>query len=92
VIIADTDVVSEVMKAGPDPAVLARAHKIDPSDVTICVVTVEEIEGGLGRLPRGRRRRDLIQRWEALMDDFADAIADYNVPCRARDREAPGGG
>jgi predicted nucleic acid-binding protein len=80
VIIADTNVVSEFMKDAPDPAVLAWAHDVDPSDLTICVVTVEEIERGLGRLPRGRRRRDLDRRWATLLDDFTDAIAVYNLP------------
>jgi predicted nucleic acid-binding protein len=80
VIIADTNVVSEFMKEAPDPAVLAWAHHIDASDLTICVVTVEEIERGLGRLLRGRRRRDLDRQWNRLMDDFADAIAVYDLP------------
>lgn len=78
-IIADTNVVSEFMKDAPDPAVLSWAHDIDPSGLTICVVTVEEIERGLGRLSRGRRRRDLDQRWNKLMDDFADVIVVYDL-------------
>ncbi len=78
-IIADTNVVSEFMKDAPDPAVLAWAQDIDPADLTICVVTVEEIERGLGRLPEGRRRRDLEQRWAALVDSYAEAIAVYDL-------------
>jgi len=80
VIVADTNVVSEFMKDAPDPAVMAWAQDIDPSDLTICVVTVEEIERGLGRLPEGRRRRDLEQRWTTLVDTFAEAIAIYDLP------------
>ncbi len=79
-IIADTNVVSEFMRDTPDHAVLAWAQRMDPSELTICVVTVEEIERGLGRLPRGRRRRNLEQRWSGLMVDFADAIAVYDLP------------
>lgn len=79
-IVADTNVVSEFMKDAPDPAVMAWAQDIDPSDLTICVVTVEEIERGLGRLPEGRRRRDLEQRWTTLVDTFAEAIAIYDLP------------
>ena len=78
-IIADTNVVSEFMRDAPDPAVLAWAQSIDPSDLTICVVTVEEIERGLGRLPEGRRRRDLEQRWTRLLDSFDETIALYDV-------------
>lgn len=79
-IIADTNVVSEFMKDTPDQAVLVWAQNIDPSDLAICVVTVEEIERGLGRLPRGRRRRDLEQRWHRLVDTFAETVAVYDLP------------
>ncbi len=83
-IIADTNVVSEFMRDAPDPAVLAWAQSIDPSDLTICVVTVEEIERGLGRLPEGRRRRDLEQRWARLLDSFDETIALYDVTAARR--------
>jgi predicted nucleic acid-binding protein len=79
VIIADTNVVSEFMKESPDRSVLAWAQDIGPTDLIICVVTVEEIERGLGRLPAGRRRRDLEQRWSRLVDTFGDAIAAYDL-------------
>ena len=62
VIIADTNVVSEFMKDKPDPTVLGWAQGLDAVDLTISVVTVEEIERGLGRLPDGKRRRNLEQR------------------------------
>jgi len=80
VIIADTNVVSEFMKDSPDRTVLAWARGIGPADLTICVVTVEEIERGLGRLPQGRRRRDLEQRWSQLLGAFVEAIAVYDLP------------
>lgn len=79
-IIADTNVVSEFMRDTPDPVVLAWAQSIDASDLTICVVTVEEIERGLGRLADGRRRRDLEQRWDRLLDTFAESVVPYDLP------------
>jgi toxin FitB len=79
VIIADTNVVSEFMKDSPDRAVLAWAQDIGPADLTICVVTVEEVERGLGRMPAGRQRRDLEQRWSRLVDTFAEAVAVYDI-------------
>lgn len=78
-IVADTNVVSEFMRDTPDSTVLAWAQAVDPSDLTICVVTVEEIERGLGRLPRGRRRRSLEQRWIGLLESFADTIVVYDL-------------
>lgn len=79
-IIADTNVVSEFMRDTPDPVVLAWAQGIATADLTICVVTVEEIERGLGRLPVGRRRRELQKRWTQLVDTFAESIAVYDLP------------
>ncbi|MBM6404200.1 type II toxin-antitoxin system VapC family toxin [Phycicoccus sp. CSK15P-2] len=79
-IIADTNVVSEFMRDAPDPGVLVWAGSIAPADLSICVVTVEEIERGLGRLPVGRRRRDLENRWTTLVEAFADAVVIYDLP------------
>ncbi|MCC6496982.1 MAG: type II toxin-antitoxin system VapC family toxin [Propionibacteriaceae bacterium] len=78
-IIADTNVVSEFMRDEPDPAVLSWAGSLGPSDLTICVVTVEEIERGIRRLPTGKRRRQLEQRWQRLVAAFREAILVYDV-------------
>lgn len=77
---ADTNVVSELMKDQPDPAVLSWAEELDSSQVTISVVTVEEIERGLGRLPAGRRRRTLTDRWRRLLQAYADTVLAYDIP------------
>lgn len=78
-IIADTNVVSEFMRDEPDPTVLSWAGSLGPSDLTICVVTVEEIERGISRLPVGRRRRQLEQRWRRLVAAFQEVILVYDV-------------
>ena len=83
-IVADTNVVSEFMKDSPDPMVLAWAEGIRPADLTICVVTVMEIERGLGLIPDGRRRGDLELRWGQLLVAFGDAIIPYDVPAARR--------
>lgn len=79
-IIADTNVVSEFMKDAPEANVSAWAQGLAPEDLTISVVTVEEIDRGLGRLPQGRRRKDLERRWATLLDAFSDTIATYDLP------------
>lgn len=79
-IVADTSVVSEFMKDTPHQAVLAWADGLGPADLTITVVTIEEVERGLGRLPAGRRRRNLEARWGQLVEAFADAVLVYGVP------------
>lgn len=50
-ILADTNIVPEFMKDTPDPHVLAWAQDLGAADLTISVVTVEEVDRGLGRLP-----------------------------------------
>lgn len=77
-IIADTNVVSEFMKSEPEERVLTWARSVAPGDLAISVITVEEIERGLGRLPIGRRRTDLARRWRGLLEAHAESIADYD--------------
>lgn len=74
-IVADTNVVSELMRDEPDPRVVAWAQSL-----TITVITVEEVERGLARLPAGRRRSALTERWHQLLEAYADAILAYDVP------------
>jgi len=88
VILADTNVVSEFMRDAPDEAVVAWAEALGAAELTICVITVEEIERGLGRLPDGKRRRALTKRWRRLVDDFDEAIVVYDVPAARETAEA----
>ncbi|NHA69297.1 PIN domain-containing protein [Phycicoccus flavus] len=83
-IVADTNVVSEFMRDAPLPTVLAWAETVPADDLGMCVVTVEEIERGLGRLPQGRRRRDLERRWFRLVDRYAENVALYDVEAARR--------
>ena len=78
-IVADTNVVSEFMRDEPDPTVLSWAGSMGPADLTVCVVTVQEIERGIGRLPGGKRRRELEQRWQRLLAAFREAILVYDL-------------
>jgi predicted nucleic acid-binding protein len=80
VIIADTNVVSEFMRDEPDARALGWAQSLGSSELSICMVTVEEIERGLARLSAGHRRRTLEHRWNSLMDAFADMVAVYDKP------------
>ena len=78
-IVADTDVVSEFMRDAPDPVVLAWAGTVKPPELAICVVTVEEIERGIGRLPASERRGQLEERWRRQLAAFQEAILVYDV-------------
>lgn len=78
-IVADTNVVSEFMRDRPDSDVLTWASGLAEGEATICVVTVAEIERGLGRLAEGRRRVQLHQRWQQLVTAYAETIVSYAI-------------
>jgi predicted nucleic acid-binding protein len=66
VILLDTNVISELMRAQPEPRVLAWADGLDPEAVAITAMNEAEILHGLARLPDGRRKQQLQQSWDAL--------------------------
>lgn len=70
-ILLDTNVVSELMKPAPDDRVRAWLLGLHATPLAIAVVTVAEIEYGLRRLPPGRRRESLMERF----GEFTDAIS-----------------
>jgi predicted nucleic acid-binding protein len=68
VIVLDTNVVSELMRAAPDSAVTECLHAKPQNLLTITAISVAEILYGIRRLETGRRRADLEKRFQALME------------------------
>ena len=62
-IVLDTNVISEVMR--PEPAARVRHWLLQLTDdrLVTTVVTIAEIEYGIARLARGKRREDLARRF-----------------------------
>lgn len=58
-IVLDTNVLSEFMKAQADPAVENWLRKFDYHDLYTTSINEAEILGGLALMPAGRRRSDL---------------------------------
>ncbi|WP_433491566.1 type II toxin-antitoxin system VapC family toxin [Nocardia grenadensis] len=75
-IIADTNVVSELFKPTPDNHVLTWLEKSD--DVTISTVTIGEIWAGIENLPEGSRRAGLATLAAELFDEFGDEVEAYD--------------
>ena len=75
-IIADTNVVSELMRPSPAPQVRdwVRAHA--PGELCTTAITVAEIRYGLERLADGRRKQSLLS---TATEVFA-ALSDYIQP------------
>lgn len=68
----DTNVVSELTRAAPDPGVLAFLSERD--DLWLSSVVLHELEFGLRSLPRGRCRDDLQQVLSDFITEFEDRI------------------
>jgi toxin FitB len=67
VIVLDTNVIAELMRPQPEPAVLAWADGLVPAEVGITAMNEAEILHGLIRLPEGRRKQALLDSWQALV-------------------------
>ena len=80
-IIIDTNVVSELMRAKPDPAVLAwfAGHAADTLFLT--AISEAELRTGAAILPAGQRRDRLVGAIDAMIDqDFAGRILPFDSP------------
>ncbi len=76
----DTNVVSEMMRASPEPRVAGFLDEIAAEGIGIASITAWEILNGIGQLAPGRRREDLAERFQWLLDDlFEDRIFDWSV-------------
>lgn len=67
-IVVDTNVVSEMMRAQPDRTVATWFHKLQPADLALSVVTLFELRYGMALLPTSAERRrleNLLERFEA---------------------------
>jgi predicted nucleic acid-binding protein len=78
-IVLDTDVVSELMRRRPAPAVIAWVDGEDASRLAITAVTAAELLHGVARLPKGARRRKLVAAVDGLLiEDFAGRILPFD--------------
>lgn len=76
-IVIDTNVISEMMRDGPDPVVLAWAATVGRLHTT--AITLAEVEYGIARLPAGRRRDQLSRAATDVFADFQDVILPFDV-------------
>lgn len=79
-ILVDTNVVAELMKPWPSPAVIAWLNHREASTLHLTTITVGEIAYGLCALPEGRRRRQLELGFERVLSEaFAERILSFDV-------------
>ena len=78
-IVLDTNVVSELMRATPEPEVLAWLDDQPTSTLFVTTITEAEILTGIAILPDGRRRRGLTGAAErAFGVFFAERILSFD--------------
>ena len=92
-IVADTNVLSELMRPRPAAEVVEWAKAQTPGNLYTSSVTVAEIRYGLARLPNGRRRDELMRVADAVFRTLDGqvlafdraAAEEYAFVVRARD-------
>lgn len=79
-IVLDTNVVSEVVKPSPSPAVITWLNQQDGAELFVTTITIGELCFGLEMLPDGKRKSALsaaIQRF--LAQAFSGRVLPYDA-------------
>ena len=73
--ILDTNVISELVAAQPDPNVIRWMDEVDPDQVFLSVIAIGELKKGIEKLP-GSNRKEILDQWlqEDLLVRFQDHI------------------
>lgn len=78
-IVLDTNVLSELVRPSPLPAVESWIGSLSPTSVFISAITEAELRHGLALLPRGRQQQQLLVQVEAIpVEDFAGCILPFD--------------
>ena len=71
-VILDTNVVSELMRLHPEPAVVAWLDARPERDLFVTAVTEAEVRTGIAFLPWGRRRQSLVEAADRAFEELFD--------------------
>lgn len=83
-IVLDTNVVSELMRPAPAPAVIEWVDAQPPRLLHLTAVTAAELLYGLARLPDGRRRDQVGEAVQALLEEqFASRVLAFDLVAAA---------
>ena len=79
IVLLDTNVVSELIRKAPDPAVEAWTANQPLEDLFFSAVGEAELRYGAAILPAGRRRESLVSDIEAMLcDAFDDRVLPFD--------------
>ncbi|MBZ0257346.1 type II toxin-antitoxin system VapC family toxin [bacterium] len=78
-IILDTNVISELMRETPHENVKAWIAANKPTDLSLTTITIAEIQRGLARLPKGKRRNTLELKFSTFISEaFSGRIYSFD--------------
>lgn len=78
-VVIDTNIVSELMRAEPSEEVLAWMNDRPPRELFVTAITEAEIRTGIASLPEGKRRRSLAQACERAFESlFAGRVLPFD--------------
>ena len=78
-ILVDTNVVSELMRTEPEPAVVAWTRKQPSGTLYFSSLNEAELRYGAAILPQGRRRERLLANIEAMLGSvFGDRVLTFD--------------
>ena len=71
-ILLDTNILSELMRPAPAPVISQWMARLDETPIATTAITISEIAFGLERLEDGRRKDDLIARFDQFIAPGGD--------------------
>lgn len=78
-ILLDTNVLSELMKARPQAGVVAWLNESESIRLWLSTITIAEVEYGLRAMPKGSRGRLLRYRFEGFVETaFAGRVLEFD--------------
>ena len=78
-LVLDTNLVSELMRPGPDPRVLGWIATQPLHEMAIATITLMEVRFGIATLPHGQRRTELDRRFrQFLAQGFSDRVLPFD--------------
>ncbi len=78
-IILDTNVISELMREEPHENVRVWVASQKPTNLSLTAIAIAEIQRGLARLPKGKRRSTLESNFSAFITEaFGDRILSFD--------------
>jgi predicted nucleic acid-binding protein len=83
--ILDTNVISELVSPSPEGRVISWVDSLDPESLFLSVITIGELQKGISKLARSKRKTKLVAWLENdLLVRFQDRIISLDVPILLR--------